>query len=370
MDIEGLRILLNEQTYSDVPKDLFLERLEEHFEDFKNPDKSQDSGLIVLPGICCHQSCEPHLGRAGYKFIGFSGIHFDLRFATEMDEGGIETVKDIFACNRFVTFKKEEGLGDYHHFWVYEDDQESFQKTPEYILLVEKAKQGVAFWKEEYEEEVVSLSDLRGWLNHYQPVYFNIQENLEMAYFLDNMPNPKIRYIKRRWDDFLNLYSFLDLLIHLIKDFQHDFQRFQLIVSEPILEESLMDWVLEIEEKIERNQYWRLQGMMTSIEFFPTEWKLCRPLGLSFEIEDNLIAVAEEFLTWFEIERKKLVLHYFSLTQSELDEFMDQNTDPDLEYRVKRLLSFHLDNRERFRKEGVYIPYNLGVSLRDPFGND
>jgi hypothetical protein len=82
-----------------------------------------------------------------------------------------------------------------------------------------------------------------------------------------------------------------------------------------------------------------------------------------FRSEEPLFAHLEDFLGWFEKERKRLFDHYFSMTEGEVDQFMEYSKNLYEIYSVITLLSYHLEVRDRFRKQGIYIPYDLGKGL-------
>jgi hypothetical protein len=92
-------------------------------------------------------------------------------------------------------------------------------------------------------------------------------------------------------------------------------------------------------------------------EFY--EGKLNLPLVDGPKLEEEVRQQVEGFLKWFAEERKKWVDHYFALTPAEYDEFMEQNTLEMEAFRVNHLLSFHWEIREKFRKEGIFIPFDM-----------
>jgi hypothetical protein len=61
LDAEGLGIRLHdEHTYYDAPKEAFLIRLHEFFDDFKT-DVVPTEKLQIIPGAYCNKPCNPHL---------------------------------------------------------------------------------------------------------------------------------------------------------------------------------------------------------------------------------------------------------------------------------------------------------------------
>ena len=77
----------------------------------------------------------------------------------------------------------------------------------------------------------------------------------------------------------------------------------------------------------------------------------------SLTLRGDLTRALMDFRTWFVKERSMLLSKYFSLTAGERDSFLETADNPFQLYQVGTMLSFHLQTRERFRKQGVFIPF-------------
>jgi hypothetical protein len=105
MDIDGLRLFLKDKyTYQETTKKIFLNKIEEVFEAYKN---SGDTELLVYKGACSGSKKCDNCGKKGYRFVGnHSKNYMDLLFEIESDN-----IKDIFDCMHFKTDVDIENLG-------------------------------------------------------------------------------------------------------------------------------------------------------------------------------------------------------------------------------------------------------------------
>lgn len=354
MDIEGLRLLLKDEfTYSDVPKKAFLERLEALFEEFRVDDPSF-SQLQIFPGSCCSLHCDIHLGRTAFRFIGFAGNYFDLRFILEKDEDGQDVIKDIYTCHELLTNERIEEIGDVRFLWVFEDDKVTFKKGPNYQIMLNSALEANSRWIESFENKKIILSDILAWLKKYETTNFDIRD-------FEAKPDSVWK-----WDRFLRQYFNLERFINYLEDFKNDVVRLSQLDKKMLDESELITWVLEIEKRMEEGSYATFYGCIFQIDHFGDERKITTNYDINFLLDEDVIAPVAKFLTWFDNERKKLVVKYFSLTQGEVDDFLENNKELDAFHQIGSLLSFHLATRERCRKNGIYIPFDLGGGI-NPF---
>ncbi|WP_148660230.1 hypothetical protein [Algoriphagus sanaruensis] len=348
MDVAGLEVLLQEPIYYDVPKEIFLKRLGEFFENFFDEVDPENSRLTYYPGACCSRQCDIFPNRLGFKFHGYPGDHFDLRFVLEKDVNGVEFVKDIFPCYHLVTNELIEDLGSQVYFWVYEDDKTEVIKDENYPINLQRALEGAFYWESKKEGEMVTLEEIKAWRISYESTYLSI----------DSDGPSKTEFWK--WDNFLGFYSYLDLLVRFTEDFKVDLARFIVVDISEISHQVLIKWLLEIENRMEDHQYWRLHGStFTRLEQEEYEGKLNFPFSKDLNFEPELRETIESFLGWFAKERKVWLDYYFALTPTEYDSFIEQcNSSWEL-FQVNHLLSYHWEVREKFRKQGVFIPFNL-----------
>ena len=348
MDVEGLRVLLQEPTYYDVPRDIFLDRLEDFFKSFIDESNLENSRLTYYAGSCCSKQCDVYPNRLGFKFHGYPDDYFDLRFILEKDEHNVEYVKDIFPCYHLVTHEFVDVLGTLQNFWVYEDDRVTFNKDTDYQIKVQQALNGFDYWEKKQDEQIITLEEIKSWLLTYEPIYLSIK------------PYDPSKMIFWKWDNFHVLFTYLDLLVRFVEDFRLDLERFSMVDVSEINHKDLIEWLLRIEKRMEDCQYWRLHGSA----FMRLEQEACRgklnfPLAKNLNLDPDLRQTLETFLNWFAEERKKWLDYYFALTATEYDQFMEQNTDEEKLFNVNCLLSFHLEIREKLRKQGLFIPFNL-----------
>jgi hypothetical protein len=90
MDIVALDNILDYREYADVEKPIFLKKLEEAFDLFK---ENGNTKLLETSGVCnvCNKGC------ATIAFIGDNNTHYiELFIETENNR-----VKDIYECNSF-----------------------------------------------------------------------------------------------------------------------------------------------------------------------------------------------------------------------------------------------------------------------------
>jgi len=351
MDVDGLNVLLQEPTYYDVPREIFLERLRGFFDHFIDPDDPENSQLDYFPGACCSSACDIFPNRLGFKFLGYPGDHFDLRFILDKNSEGVELVKDIFPCFHLITNEliEEEELGSQAHFWVYEDDKITFPKDADYEVKLLKALEGFGQWEKKQANEEITLGEIKTWLTTYEPTFLSIGTYI---------PSDRVFW---KWGNFIALYEYFELLVRFMDEFRVDLARFSIVDVSYISHNELIQWLLKIEQRIEDGFYWMLHGgtVFTRKEQEFYEGKLNLPLLGRPKLEEDIRQPVEGFLKWFAEERKKWVDYYFALTPAELDKFMEQNLLEDEAFRVNHLLNFHWEIREKFRKQGVFIPFEL-----------
>ncbi|MCH6198557.1 hypothetical protein MMU07_03125 [Aquiflexum sp. LQ15W] len=350
MDVERLELLLSDQfTYSDVSKEKFLEAVDIFFQDYRNEDPPTFQ-FQIFPGACCNKSCDLHLGTTAYRFIGASDIYTDIRFILEEKVGEESVVKDIYNCNQLITNEISPEVQMQRILWVFEDDKITTQLPPNYALQLSQALSAESSWKMKTKDFPIQIADVRSWLA--------VHENL----FHDLGGHPPSYEIIWKWDRFLVLYSNLKKFVQFLDDLDPHLQKFSDLKGRGLPESELLRWIVELEKLLEK-KYSKVYGWFYELKNLGFAWHITIYISTRFQTEDQLITDLQAFLSWFEKERKKLFDHYFSMTSGEVDQFMDQAKHPYEIYRVITLVSYHLAIRERFKKQGVYIPFNLGKDL-------
>ncbi|ADY30194.1 hypothetical protein Celly_2377 [Cellulophaga lytica DSM 7489] len=138
-DIAALKELLDDnKPYQDVPKSLFLEKLEKKFNQARRDDCHSFDDVFF--GICesCNKGCE------GMTFLSNSGYYLDL-FIESKDE---EFADDIYVCNKLTNFtdlEKSIDLG----FSFRKDEYYNFKPTSKYLII-----------KKEYNELLNQISEI------------------------------------------------------------------------------------------------------------------------------------------------------------------------------------------------------------------
>lgn len=352
MEVKGLNLVLEDDlTYYDVSKKDFLGRLNEFFDEFKSNCPNQKK-LKFYPGACCNSSCELHLGRTAFRFVSEEdGIYFDLRFILGKKEDGTEFVKDIFTCYELVTNESISGLTISKNFWVYEDDKISVELEPNHHLLVNQAEEGILSWETNFKDKAISLQEINSWIIKFESTYLEIGGFKE--YYLTHW----------RWDNFLKLFHDIRKLYQFISDFQEDFEKMEEIINSFISENDLLNTILEWENRLE-SEYAELYGPIFSILKEENYFSVTIRLETTVKVLDSILGKAVQFLESFDKEREKLLIKYFSFTRSELEEFEENTRSPYELYQVAKSLNYHMGIREKFRNQGILIPYNLG---KDPY---
>jgi hypothetical protein len=114
MDIEMIDLILdNDKTYQDFPKHLFVEKLEDVFEQFQN---SKETELIGYAGFCDSKIC-PNACTGGYVFIGNKSKQ---KISLLIDAQGGK-ILDVFECSEFDIFDKNIDLSKYNTLYIEED---------------------------------------------------------------------------------------------------------------------------------------------------------------------------------------------------------------------------------------------------------
>lgn len=136
MDAEMLSmILLDERTYQDATKDMFLEKLEEIFVEFK---ENGETLLIPFKGTCGSEDCT-NKGCTGYSFVGkISNESIDLIFEESNDD-----VKDIYNCNFMLSEYENWEKCHTKSLFVSPDEEAKFNPSPDYLYKVQQCQNAV-----------------------------------------------------------------------------------------------------------------------------------------------------------------------------------------------------------------------------------
>jgi hypothetical protein len=350
MDRTGLEELLSpEFTYYEVSKANYLDRLEAFWQDWRTGGE-HFTALQVIAGSCCNKACQNHLGKTAYQFRSSDGRSLDLRFVLEQDMQGNYIVKDIYPCHDLLTFERMEGEQKPLTFWVYEDDKRGTELPADYPFLLHAAQQGLDDWKVLISKGPMSFEQLHGWLRDYENAYQDCGEWIDLG---DTV---------WRWDGFLQSYHDVELFVSFAEAFEADILCYSVGGYNDLPEEQLLPLILDIERRMEL-RYTVIHGTDFDISIRSGFGEVCVNCRTTFALEGSLLAAIQDFRNWFQQERAKLLVQYFALTAAERDAFLETADNPFELYQVGTLLSFHIQTRERFRKQGVFIPFRLGSHL-------
>lgn len=357
MDRPGLEDLLSpEFTYYEVAKANFLDRLEDFWLEWRAGGEPF-AILQVIPGSCCNKACQNQLGRTAYQFRSPDGRSLDLRFVLEQDSQENYIVKDIYPCHDLLTFERVDGEQKPLNFWVYEDDKRGTELPEGYSFLLHAAQQGLADWKLLISKGPMSLEQLHGWLLAYENAYQDCGGWIDLG------------DTAWRWDGFLQTYHDVELFVSFVEEFEADIHCFALGQYTDLTEEQLLPLILHIERRMEL-RYTVIHGTDFDIQPNSNFSQVCVNCRTPFALEGILPADIQAFRNWFQQERTQLLVQYFALTTSERDAFLETADNPFELYQVGTMLSFHIQTRERFRKQGIFIPFWLGGELNSSFHTD
>ena len=350
MDRTGLEELLSpEFTYYEVSKTNFLDRMEAFWQDWQAGGEPF-AALQVIAGSCCNKACQNQLGKTAYQFRSPDGRSLDLRFVLEQDVQGNYIVKDIYPCHDLLTFERMEGEQKPLSFWVYEDDKRGTELPDNYPILLSQTQKGLSDWKDLLSKGPISFEQLHGWLPAYENAYQDCGGWIDLG---DTV---------WRWDGFLQSYHDVELLVSFVEEFEADLHCFALGEYRDLREEQLLPLILDIERRMEL-RYTVIHGTDFDIEVQADFSQICVNSRTTFSLDGILLAEIQAFKGWFQQERAKLLVQYFALTAAERDAFLETADNPFELYQVGTMLSFHIQTRERFRKQGVFIPFRLGSHL-------
>ena len=164
-------------------------------------------------------------------------------------------------------------------------------------------------------------------------------------------------------DGFLQSYHDVELFVSFAEAFEADILCFPVGGYQGLTEEQLLPLILDIEQRMEL-RYTVIHGTDFDISLQEGSGEIRINYRSSFSLDFNLLTAIQAFRSWFEQERAKLLVKFFALTAAERDAFLETTDSPFQLYQVGTMLSFHIQTRERFRKQGVFIPFELGGEIR------
>ena len=347
MDLERLQdLLVDEFTYADYPKEVFLKQLGVVFQEFKERDA--DLQLQIFRGACCSRACRHRLGSDAFRFFGLDGDHLDLRFILKNEKNGDVIIQDIYSCSRLISNEQGPKLGKELLLWFYEDDNPSLELSSNLLIARAQALAAEENWHQNFQNRPISLSEIKNWLMVHEATYQNIKQGKDIA---DG---------DWKWDKFLRIYTHLSAFLLFCDLFVSDLDILKAHRESPMEENALLKWILDVEERLEGNFYYELEDNCFEFRFQDPYWEVMILTETKIRFSEPIFGEYARFLRWFHEERKRLVKYYFALTAEEMDEFLESDPKPYHYYRVNKLLSYHLEIRNSFRKNGIFLPFGLG----------
>ena len=224
MNSDMVSLLLDDnKSYMDVPKETFVNKLEEIFQRLKNEENYQFSR--VVKGYCnggCTNGC------GGYSFLTIDNQSLDLLFQEEDDE-----IKDIYVCS---LLHNEEQIDNKNTISIsfYDDEKTNYIPSSRYLSL-QKQIDSVFFEFNKFKNNITDIDTFCIWSLQVNDLYDNI--------------NLKERNSLKLTKSLLNLASsndsIEDLIVYhpLAKKAMNDFKNLD-ISNEP----QIIEWVLKYEK--------------------------------------------------------------------------------------------------------------------------
>lgn len=331
MDIEKLRFYLKDDySYQDTTKEIFLNEVANIFKAHKN---SGDTELLIYTGKCSNGECA-NCGKGGYRFIGNNTKNYtDFIFIEQGDD-----IQDIFNCETFETIIDAGELNSRASIFINEDDQISFNKTPEYWAKVNAAKAA-------YDEMItippreVDFEDIQYWLSKHNFTFTNIGG---FDLFQPTM----------KWTPFTSLYEELNELIKYSVNYHNDLKLANQTLEEIRDEERLLDWLLTYENLFQEMRFEVRYGpLFTNREDEPDS---ISPINFS-DVRFIHIAI---FKYSYEKYHAEMLNKFSTYTEDDISEIYN-----DKEYQNNtdhiHSLRFHLDKRKEAEELGFDIPLFL-----------
>jgi len=237
-------ILVDNVSYQDTTKTIFLQKLKEVFKDFQK----EDNKLIPYEGKCNSDKCT-NKNKKGIAFVGNKSGRY-INFIIEQNEDS--TVKDIYTCSVFCT--NENVINENKRkldITVYNDEKVNFTPSSSYNYLKNKSitalneikqlndceisKEEIITWIKSYEELYNSMNWINNFYKHHYSfcwLYYHINEIYKFL-IIENEANIAIDEYK-----FINLNNEIDLLNWLVK-YEHLYYELLLLCANIVTEESL-----------------------------------------------------------------------------------------------------------------------------------
>lgn len=275
LDAEMLDVLLNDdQSYMDVPKDVFIAELRKSFQEHKD-DWNYKVDFKAFPGEC--KSCNK--GKTGYSFINSDGECYMSMVFEESEED----FTDIYKCSCFDTYDKkieEEWAG----ISFYEEDKVTYLPTEKNLRDQKQSEFAVKILEKELKNEGFLSSDFCiNWFKSYK--------------YLDDYSeifDGKLYHYKKKVRSYLSAVSYIVELMKLNETAKEFFEEF---CSFPVVnEEAIKDWLVRADHTHRHFKY----GFEYRCDFRNA---VCFDGDIAFDLRSlyysqNISLILEKYVEW------------------------------------------------------------------------
>lgn len=315
MDSAMLEILLDDnKTYQDAAKDMFLEKLNKAFSEFK---EKGDTFLFSYKGFCNSNECN-NKGCSGYSFVGNNSKNYiDFIFQETENE-----INDIFHCNGFEITGKSIETNNPISVFICNDEKADFKPSIDFLIKSQKCK--LAY--EElihFQNTVIDKEVYLVWLEKFYPLY-------------KSFDLPPIFYAE--FDKFYWLYS----RINELKDFlqSSDFAKEAVIDFQNIdkyNEPQLLKWLIKYEQTGNHLTLFLYEDIdfeyPEKSEYFVVD---------NFKISTSDFKVIAKFKFLFDEHYWEMLEKYSTFSEEETIRYVNENDEMS---KYINSLSYHLDKR-------------------------
>lgn len=317
MNSKALELILEDDvSYQDTSKMIFLQKLDEVFNEFK----TKDNELIAYQGKCNSDECT-NKNKSGVAFVGNKSGRY-INFIIEKNEDG--SVKDIYDCYDFCTNKKviDENKRQLS-FTVYKDEKVNFKPSSYYISSNNKSISAINYLTQ-FNDAVISKDQIITWVKQYE--------------------------------EFYNSLDWFDLLYKNISPFHSCFYHIKGIYEIILLEEeasiALKEFSLvNLEEEIQ------ILKWLVKFEYLHYKLILLHPNIVSEEsLQSGKIILYKDFTVYFKtkilkncIDLQELFDKYYyeklNKYSTRTQEEQENQTPFDVDYEKTSSLKYHLEKR-------------------------
>jgi hypothetical protein len=328
-DIANLRIHLKEEySYQDTTKFIFLSKLDQIFNKFKN---AGDSELLIYPGACAGKACD-NCGVKGYRFVGnYSKNYIDLLFVIISDD-----IRDIFYCSSFNPDVELDGLQRKESIFIDKDDLVTFHKTPEYWEKVFAAYNAYSELVED-PPKPFDYDFLSHWLNKYSEL------NSKLGKFSYLNPTMKWSSFSRLYDELIAVRVYIPT--HILAILHANYT-----LAHAKTEDERIAWVLKHETTHEKIPFLFKRSFDKEGENY-----IMTNQNPVLILTGKVFIEALNFAVTYKEQQAELLQKYTTYT-SEMEAEILNNTNFDEEGNNVFSLRFHLERREEIEKLGENIP--------------